>query len=194
MTLPVHVIRSARRRRTISARLVGGRLEVRVPAGLDPAEEQRLVEGMRRRMERRSVRAGLEEDNVALRRRADELDRRYFAGKARAACVEYVPNQEHRFGSCSVATRRIRLSHRLASVPGWVRDYVLVHELAHLLEPGHSAAFWRLVGRYPLTERARGYLMALGLEPAAPPETPPEGAPPAGIPAAPGPLGAPDTP
>lgn len=192
MTLPVHVIRSAQRRRTVSARLVGGRLEVRVPAGLDPAEEQRLIEGMRQRMERRTVRADLEEDSVALRRRADELDRRYFAGKARAASVEYVPNQEHRFGSCSVATRRIRLSHRLASVPGWVRDYVLVHELAHLLEPGHSAAFWRLVGRYPLTERARGYLMALGLEPAEPPEIPREGAPAPGILAPPRSVGAPD--
>ncbi len=166
---------------------------MRVPAGLDPAEEQRLVEGMRRRMERRTVRAGLEEDGVALRRRADELDRRYFAGKARAASVEYVPNQEHRFGSCSVATRRIRISHRLAGVPGWVRDYVLVHELAHLLEPGHSAAFWRLVGRYPLTERARGYLMALGLEPAEPPEIALESAPAPEILAAPAPLGSPPT-
>ncbi|MGI8913207.1 MAG: M48 metallopeptidase family protein, partial [Chloroflexota bacterium] len=58
----------------------------------------------------------------------------------------------------------IRLSDRLAQVPDWVRDYVIVHELAHLLRADHSPAFWRLVQRYKLAERARGYLMALGLE------------------------------
>ena len=52
----------------------------------------------------------------------------------------------------------IRISERLRDVPGWVVDYVLVHELAHLLEPGHDARFWGWVQRYPRTERAMGYL------------------------------------
>jgi predicted metal-dependent hydrolase len=45
-----------------------------------------------------------------------------------------------------------------------VRDYVIVHELAHLLIADHSAEFWSLVDRYPLTERARGFLIAKGME------------------------------
>jgi predicted metal-dependent hydrolase len=52
----------------------------------------------------------------------------------------------------------IRLSSRLQALPGWVVDYVLVHELAHLLEPGHGPAFHRLVERYPRAERAEGFL------------------------------------
>jgi hypothetical protein len=42
-----------------------------------------------------------------------------------------------------------------------VVDYVLVHELAHLLAPGHDEYFWSLVRAYPRTERAIGYLEGL---------------------------------
>jgi predicted metal-dependent hydrolase len=43
-------------------------------------------------------------------------------------------------------------------MPGYVVDYVLLHELAHLLVPDHGPDFWALLEAYPRTERARGYL------------------------------------
>jgi len=52
-------------------------------------------------------------------------------------------------------------------MPGWVIDYVLVHELAHLLEAGHGPKFQALVDRYPQAERARGYLMGVVAGPGA---------------------------
>ena len=64
-----------------------------------------------------------------------------------------------RWGSCTPGDRTIRLSARLQGMPAWVVDYVLVHELAHLIEPGHDAAFWAWVDRYPQAERAKGYLL-----------------------------------
>lgn len=160
----VRVIRSARRRRTISARVVAGVLEVRVPSGASAEEERVWVERMRRWAERRERGqqrlGGL--DSEALRRRANTLNERYFGGALQFS-IRYVADQETRFGSCS-PDGSIRIADRVAVMPAWVRDYVLMHELAHVVEPNHSPAFWRVVGRYPLTERARGYLIALGVE------------------------------
>ena len=152
-----------RRKRTVSARLVGTRLEVRIPATMSAVEEREVVERFVRRFEARAKqRDSLDSD--ALARRADALNQRYFDGKLRIASVRYVTNQQRRFGSCSVTTGRIRIADRVAKLPTWVRDYVLMHELAHLVQANHSPAFWRIVNRYPLTERARGYLMAVGME------------------------------
>ena len=158
----VQVIRSPRRRKTVSARMVGQTLQVLIPDSLSPAEEREWVDKMRQRLVDKQRRGELNSEQ-ALGQRAQELNRRYFGGRLKVASVNYVTNQDRRFGSCSPEEGTIRLSHRLAQVPGWVRDYVLVHELAHLVESNHSAAFWTLVNRYPLAERARGYLMALGL-------------------------------
>jgi predicted metal-dependent hydrolase len=77
--------------------------------------------------------------------------------------VAWTDRQRSRWGSCSPSTGEIRVSRRLAEWPAWVLDYVLVHELAHLVEPNHSAAFHRLVDRYPRSERAKGFLIAKGL-------------------------------
>lgn len=148
----------------MSARLVGDRLEVRVPASVTSDEVQRFVEKMVSRFTARRARQAAGPPD-ALMQRARELSDRYFAGSLRPRRVEYVDNQNRLYGSCSVRTQEIRLSHRLATMPPWVRDYVLIHELAHLREPNHSSRFWALVNRYPLTERARGFLMGAGLEP-----------------------------
>ncbi|HEX5417221.1 MAG TPA: M48 family metallopeptidase [Chloroflexota bacterium] len=158
----VKIIRSARRTRTISARQDGDLLVVYLPTGLSEAEEQQWVERMRAKLERKQAERSLNSDD-ALRRRAEELNAEYFGGKLTVADIRYVANQNRRYGSCTPATATIRISHRLADMPSWVLDYVLVHELAHLIEANHSASFWRLVNRYKLTERARGFLIAKGL-------------------------------
>lgn len=152
----VEVIRSARRRRTVSAYRDGDRTVVRIPAGLSVAEERRWVEEMLQRLSARTSRRT--PDDPALAARADALSRRHLPEAPAPRSVRWVDNQLARWGSCTPADGTIRISDRLATLPGWVLDYVLVHELAHLLEPGHGRAFWALVGRYPSTERARGFL------------------------------------
>jgi predicted metal-dependent hydrolase len=155
MTEPVvEVVRSHRRKRTVSGRIAEGRFEVRVPAGLNDSEEARLVADMTARLKRRVV-----SDDIDLGRRASELADRY--GLRRPARVEWSGRQMQRWGSCTPSAGHIRISDRLASMPVWVLDSVLVHELAHLEEANHGQRFQTLVERYPLTERARGYLMAV---------------------------------
>jgi predicted metal-dependent hydrolase len=159
----VRIIRSARRTRTISARQDGATMVLYLPTGLTAHEEQRWVERMRAKLQKQQARRHLNSDD-ALRQRAEELNQQYFEGKLTISEIRYVTNQDHRFGSCTPSTGTIRLSHRLAEMPAWVLDYVIVHELAHLVQPNHSPRFWRLVSRYKLTERARGFLMAKGME------------------------------
>nr|WP_240895840.1 M48 family metallopeptidase [Kineococcus siccus] len=93
-----------------------------------------------------------------LLQRAQELSRRYLDDLAHPSSVVWVDNQLNRWGSCTPADGSIRLSTRLQGMPGWVLDYVLLHELAHLLVPTHSRHFWALLEAYPRTERARGFL------------------------------------
>jgi predicted metal-dependent hydrolase len=152
----VEVVRSARRRKTVQAREVGGVLRVSIPAGMTVADEERWVAEMVRRMQRRSA-----TDGIDLAARAEALADRYGLPKPRA--IRWVDNQEWRWGSCTPSDRTIRISSRLVGEPGWVLDYVIVHELAHLSAPRHDRRFWNLVRRYPRAERAHGFLMARGL-------------------------------
>ncbi len=154
----VRILASPNRRRTVSARVVDGVLELRVPAAMSPAERQEWAERMRARLERRLQRA--RPTDAGLQTRAVELNRRLFEGQLHWTSIAYA-DQSSRWGSCTFGAGVIRISTRAADLPRWVVDYLLVHELAHLEVPHHGPRFWALVNRYPLTERARGYLMAL---------------------------------
>lgn len=128
---------------------------VLIPARFSAAEEQEWVQRMVARVDRpRRGPAG----DAALVRRARELSDQFLEGRAEPLTVRWVATMRTRWASCTPSERTIRVSDRLQTMPTWVRDYVLVHELAHLLEAGHGPAFWRLVERYPRCERARGYL------------------------------------
>lgn len=161
--MKIEITRSKRRKSTVSARLNGDRLLVQAPAGMPDAELKPIIDKLSARLANRQKRRDLNEAK-GLTQRAQELNKQYFKGQLRIAAIEYVTNQNKRYGSCSPRTHEIRISHRLANVPGWVRDYVLVHELAHLVHANHGKRFWALVNKYTLCERARGYLMALGME------------------------------
>lgn len=152
----VEIRRSARRRKTVSAYRDGDRLVVLLPAGLTTSTEERYVREMGEKVRAREARR--RPSDVDLVDRARDLSLRHLEGRAVPTSVRWVTNQGTRWGSCTPSQGSIRLSHRLQGMPGYVQDYVLTHELVHLLVPGHGPDFHALLDRYPLRERARGYL------------------------------------
>ena len=167
----VEVRRSRRRKRTVSAYRRDGKVIVMIPDRFTRAEEAEWVTTMLDRLDRSEKRRRRTDDQ--LMRRAAELCRHYLDDKVEPASVRWVGNMTTRWGSCTIASREIRLSDRLQPMPAWVVDYVLLHELAHLIEPSHNRRFWHWVDRFPRAERAKGYLegvahaAAMDLEPCA---------------------------
>lgn len=152
----VEVRRSRRRRKSVQAYREDGKTIVLIPAHFTRAQEKRYVESMIAQLDQREQRRRPSDEELMVR--AAELNDRFLGGVAVPQSIRWVTNQNSRWGSCTVGEGTIRLSHRLQGMPDWVVDYVIIHELAHLLHSNHGAGFWALVNRYPKTERARGFL------------------------------------
>ena len=152
----MEVRRSRRRVRTVSAWREDGRTIVAIPARFTRAQEREWVGRMVERLAAQERRRRPSDAQLAAR--ATELSRRYLGGRAVPTSIRWSSNQGRRWGSCTPADGTIRISDRVQGMPRWVLDYVILHELAHLLQPGHGDAFWAELARYPHTDRARGFL------------------------------------
>jgi predicted metal-dependent hydrolase len=156
VTPNVRVIRSNKRKKTVSALYVDGVLEVTIPSWLSKKEEGEWVTNMLARYARSN-----RTSDDALTARAHELAKRYRLPLP--ASVSWAGELSTRWGSCSTSVGSIRVNSKLLKAPGWVVDYILVHELAHLKHADHSPAFWKVVSQFSKTERAIGFLMGMGL-------------------------------
>ena len=158
----VEVRRSARRRRTVTAYRERDAIVVLVPQAMSREDERRFVDDLVRKVLDLEAKASQPQRDSELAERARILIDRYLqpalGHSPKPGSLNWVTNQNQRWGSCTPSTGAIRLSHRLQSMPSWVVDYVLIHELVHLVEPTHSERFWRLVASYPAAEKAKGFL------------------------------------
>jgi predicted metal-dependent hydrolase len=153
----VEIIRSKKRKNTIQAKIVNEKLYIFLPSNMPDIEEKKWIQKMIKWKENKK-----ELNNNLLQKRAKELNKTYF-NNSLDFNIKFVTNQKKRFGSCSNSTKSIRISDRLAKAPKWVLDYVIIHELAHLVYPNHKKKFWEIVNKFKYTERAKGYLIALGM-------------------------------
>ena len=155
---PIRIVASRKRRRTVAARLRAGVLELLVPDWMSHAERQRWAEVMSGRLQRHAERSRPSDRRLA--ERAALINERHFGGRLRWTSIAFA-EMSQLWGSCTFTSGAIRIARRAAELPEWVLDYLLVHEMAHLEHSDHGPAFRELESRYPLSERARGYLMAL---------------------------------
>jgi predicted metal-dependent hydrolase len=152
----VEVRRSRKRVRTVTAYRDGDTTVVSIPARFTRAQEREWVHRMVNRLAAQERRRRPSDEQLAAR--AAELSQRYLDGLARPTSVSWSDRQGRRWGSCTPVDGTIRISTRVRGMPRWVIDYVLLHELAHLLHSGHGPDFWAALEGYPRTERARGFL------------------------------------
>lgn len=154
----VEVIRSKKRKKTVQAKVVKNTLLIYLPAGLKQSEESRWIRKMKQQIERKQRKQALNSTNQ-LQQRAEYINNKYFDGKLDFS-IQFVTNQTSKHGSCTPASKTIRISDEIADYPRYVQDYLIMHELTHLLYPNHSQQFWKKVNEYPNVERAKGFLHA----------------------------------
>ena len=160
----VKIFRNFGRRKTIGTKEVNGIIHLYLPMDLSKKEETKYIAWAKKRIKLAKRKRKLWEKNADknLEKKAQMLNNKYFADELKWKKIYFsVDQNSHMFGSCDIKNKTIRISDRLLKMPKFVLDYVIVHELTHLIIPKHGPNFWKICNRYPKTERARGYLMAV---------------------------------
>jgi predicted metal-dependent hydrolase len=151
--LIIEVRRSTRRKKTIEAYRNGEKVIVSIPARMSQREANQVVDEM--------VKKILHDESAPtsnqLLDRALLLNKKYLDGKAIPVSVEWSSRMSRIWGACTIEDKTIRISDRLRDAPEYALDYLLIHELIHILIPGHGADFRALLERYPQLDRAEGY-------------------------------------
>ena len=143
-------------RKTISLVIKDEKLIVRAPIGTRKSRIKKLVDEhsdwIKKGIEKSKTRAKMNEisaeEEKELRKLAKKMLPLKTAYYSNIIGLKYgritITGAKTRFGSCS-SKGNISFSFRLMKYPEAAIDYVVVHELAHLLEMNHSPKFWKIV-------------------------------------------------
>ena len=161
MNLPpnVEVRRSNKRRRTVSAAREGNKTVLNVPQRMSITEIEEIARDLINRMNERDPRAYFSDDELF--KRAQELSATYLFSKADPKSVAWSTRLTSTWGICTPLEGEIRITSRLQGMPQYVLDYVLLHELVHLVINDHGKDFESMMRTFEKKEIAEGYLDAL---------------------------------
>jgi len=152
----IRVIRSSRRKRSISAYREQGAIVISVPAKLSNSKVSQVIPEMVEKILSREAREKISDSELF--DRAHALLQRYLPEFIVTPASVTWRAMNERWGSCTTVDRTIRISDRLNGAPGYVVDYLLVHELIHLQVPDHGPDFELLLARFEESDKASAYL------------------------------------
>jgi len=158
--LEVELTYDRRLRKTLRWTIADTTIQVRAPETIPLRTLDDLLDGIVEEVLAHRARARRLSD-ADLERRARHINETYFDGELRWHTIRWVSNIRVTLGTVTeggISDGDIRISDQIRLWPPWVVDYVIAHELAHRKHPNHSPAFWAYLERYPLTERARGFI------------------------------------
>ncbi|HJF14405.1 MAG TPA: M48 family metallopeptidase [Enteractinococcus helveticum] len=155
---PIRLIASSRRRKTISASVRDGMIQLSVPMTMKDSEIVSSARSLIAKIKARQRRSNRFQSNPELFARAVYLARVWLQAEVHPTSVVWSDRQTTLWGSCTATTGAIRISTMLRGMPQWVIDGVLVHELAHLKYAGHGQEFQDFTRRYPKMAEADAFL------------------------------------
>ncbi|HMW38472.1 MAG: M48 family metallopeptidase [Saprospiraceae bacterium] len=127
-------VKVAEGRSSASGKRIGRTIFITLPSGLDPTQKNKVCSHIIHKVMSRTYLHHLQ-------RRVTELNDLYFNMEVNEIRLR---NNTSNWGSCS-SNKNISISSRLLLAPDFVLDYIIIHELAHLVHHNHSAQFWALV-------------------------------------------------
>jgi predicted metal-dependent hydrolase len=150
------VLRSKRRKKSISAYRQGGRIIISIPARMSKADERSVIPEMIAKI--RAQEADESPSETMLMQRCVQLLERY--APEITICPKSINwrQMRERWGSCTSVDATIRISDRLKGAPSYALDYVLFHEAIHLHYFDHGPEFKAVLARFPEESRAEAYL------------------------------------
>lgn len=150
------VIRSRRRRSSISAYRQGGVIQISIPSRMSKQDEIAAIPEMIAMVLRREARERKTDDQL-MQIALELLSKLLPEFDIKPASINW-RNMSERWGSCTTVDRTIRISDRLIGAPTYVLHYIIFHELIHLKVPGHDQDFKKYLHRFEDQNRAEAFL------------------------------------
>ena len=152
----IRVIRSSRRKKSIGAYREQGAIVISVPARLSNSKVSAVIPELVEKILTKEAKERLTDSQ--LHERSLYLLGKYLPEFVITPASVTWRSMNERWGSCTTVDRTIRISDRLNGAPEYVVDYLLVHELIHLMIPDHGDEFEGLLARFESSDRASAYL------------------------------------
>ena len=150
------VVRSRRRRSSISAYRQGGVIQISIPARMSKQDEIAAIPEMIAMVLRREAKERKTDDQL-MQIALELLSKLLPEFEIKPASINW-RNMSERWGSCTTDDRNIRISDRLIGAPTYVLNYIIFHELIHLKVPGHDQDFKNYLHRFDDQLRAEAFL------------------------------------